>query len=278
MSVDRVVRYMAPAVLGLFLACPCAHGGGRSNRPDLTPLMNAVANNDLHLVNQLIAKDADVRQRTKQGETALYEAIEHRQYNNDNLPVVEALLKAGADPNEVEMFEMSALQVSLTRDYGNPEVTLLLLRAGARVPQTCGKGDSVLALATMDSSPEVIHALLEAGAPVNCRGTHGETALFWAALNGQVDRVAILLKGGADPTIPNENGKTPLDVATTTNPERRVQELFARTRELLSSAVKKLDFQRLSQRNRWWHLQFLLTRTMKSHLRLKCPLIFLMDT
>lgn len=239
MYAKRLIRSVVHIWTGLFLASALAHGAEPGNRPELTPLMNASANNDLRRVNQLIAQGADVRLRTKQGETALYEAIEHRQLNKDNLPIVEALLKAGADPNEVEIYGTSALLISLTRDHGNPEVTLLLLREGAKVPQVCGEGDSVLALATMDSNTEVMRALLKAGAPADCRGVHGETALYWAALNGEVDRVKVLLEGGADPTAKTGDGKTLIEVATTTNPERRVQQEFAKTRTVLSAALAK---------------------------------------
>ena len=41
------------------------------------------------------------------------------------------------------------------------------------------------------------------------------------------------IDGGANPTLRNKVGKTPLDRATTTNPDKRVQKDFASTRELL---------------------------------------------
>jgi ankyrin repeat protein len=85
----------------------------------------------------------------------------------------------------------------------NPGVTLMLLRSGARATTSCSKGDSLVSLATQDSSQEVISALIAEGAPVNCQDEHGQTALHWAAINGQADRVALLLKNGADGTLKN---------------------------------------------------------------------------
>jgi ankyrin repeat protein len=228
--------YLLSVVFGILVGCHSRTSTHYADRPELTPLMNAAANNDLVRVRRLIEQGADVHQRTKEGETALYEAIERRDLNKDNLPVVDALLKAGADPNELEFTATSPLVVSLTRDYGNADVTLLLLRAGARVPQICDDDDSVLSLATMDSSLEVMHALLARKAPVNCQDKTGATALYWAALNGQADRVALLLQYGAYPHLTDKQGKTPLDYATTTNPERRVQDDFAKTRGLLGGA------------------------------------------
>jgi ankyrin repeat protein len=90
----------------------------------------------------------------------------------------------------------------------------------------------------MDSSLEVMHALLARKALVNCQDKTGATALYWAALNGQADRVALLLQYGADPHLTDKQGKTPLDYAKTTNPERRVQDDFAKTSGLLEGATQ----------------------------------------
>jgi ankyrin repeat protein len=96
--------------------------------------MNAARYNDLPRVRTLLAGGADVKARTVQGETALYEAIYRADQSSDNLPVVDALLNAGADPNEKEFTSLLALSLDT---YGNPSVTLRLLQRGARVPQEC---------------------------------------------------------------------------------------------------------------------------------------------
>jgi len=205
--------------------------------------MNADAQNDLQRVRELLARGANVAERTKDGRTALYEAIERTDLNADNLPIVDALLKAGADPNEVEFTTSNALSVSLTRDYANPSVTIRLLQAGAHVPHDCPAGDSedsLLSLATMDSSIEVMRELIARGSPVNCR-YRGASALYWAALNGQYDRVELLLQSGADPRQQYDGGHTIVDVATTTNRESRVQKQFAKTRQLLEAALKSTE-------------------------------------
>jgi ankyrin repeat protein len=230
---------------GLALVFTCAFIGCRQSgqlkykdNPALTPLMNAAAHNDLPRVQELIAHRASVTERTSIGQTPLYEGIERTDLNADNLPIVDALLKAGADPNEVEFSTSNPLSVSLTRDYANPSVTLRLLQAGAHVPRDCPTGnseDSLLSLATMDSSLEVMRSLIGRDAPVNCR-YRGASALYWAALNGETDRVELLLKSGADPTI-RVGGKTLLETATCTNPDRRVQANFEQTRKLIRAAL-----------------------------------------
>jgi ankyrin repeat protein len=229
-----------PLIAFLCSGCHVHASYGYKDDPKLTPLMNAARHNDLSRVRTLLVNGADVKARTAQGETALYEAIERTNLNADNLPIVDVLLQAGADPNEVEFFTSKPLSISLTRDYANPSVTLRLLQAGAHVPHDCPAGnseDSLLSLATMDSSIEVMRELIARGAPVNCQ-FRGASALYWAALNGQYDRVALLLQRGADPRQHDGEGHTILEIATTTNPDSRVQADFAKTRQLLQEALR----------------------------------------
>ncbi len=174
-----------------------------------------------------MAHGADVKHKTDDGETALYEAIARYDPSINNLPTVDALLKSGADPNEREIFDASALSISLTRDHANPAVTLRLLEAGAVVPYDCGEGDSLLSLATQGSSLEVMRALIDRGAPVNCE-YRGASALYWAAINGRVDRVTLLLQNGADPT----------EAARCPNSGPGVKTDFAKTCELIERALR----------------------------------------
>ncbi len=204
--------------------------------------MSAAANNDLERVQALLAHGANVSERTKGGKTALYQAVERWDQGADNLPTVDALLKAGANPNESEGTSSSLLYISLSI-YGNPAVTMRLLQAGAHVPHDCPTGnsdDSLLSLATQESSLEVMRALIANGSPVDCQ-FRGASALYWAALNGETDRVELLLQSGANPRLQDGNGHTVLDAATTMSSEPRVQADFAKTRQLLEGALKSTE-------------------------------------
>ena len=231
------------AAIIVLVSCRTATPLAYKDDPGLTPLMNAAWHNDLPRVQELLSHGANVAERTSNGKTALYEAIERTDLNADNLPIVDALLKAGADPNEAEFFTSNPLSISLTRDYANPSVTLRLLQAGARVPRDCPAGnseDSLLSLATMDSTTEVMRELIARGSPANCQ-YRSASALYWAALNGQSDRVALLLQSGADPRQRVADGKTILDIASTTSHDSRVQRDFEKTRQLLEEALKSLE-------------------------------------
>jgi ankyrin repeat protein len=223
-----------PATVLLVLLGSC-RGKSQSykDNPKLTPLMNAAAHHDLRRVQDLLTHGANVGQRTANGETALYEAIEDEDPGIDNLPTVDALLKAGADPNQPEIFDMSPLEVALTREAGSAGVVPRLLQAGAHVPRTCGKGDSLLSLEVQDiADPKITEELIQAGAPVNCRDSG--SALYAAAINGEVEIVQLLLANGADPV--SVNPKDRLLNCSDCDAETRAHQ--ARVRQLLTDAQR----------------------------------------
>lgn len=233
-------RQAIAVVSAAVLLCSACHSNAAhryKDDPQLTPLMNAARHDDLLRVRELLAHGADVKARTAQGATALYEAIERPDPNADNLPVVDALLKAGSDPNEVEFSTSNPLIISLTRDYANPLVTLRLLQAGAHVPHECpphNAEDSLVSLATMDSSTDVIRELIVRGGPVNCQ-YRGASALYWAAINGEYDRVDLLLRSGAEPR------QQDLDATHYSGTDPHVQSNFAKTHDLLSKALESKE-------------------------------------
>jgi hypothetical protein len=90
--------------------CRSTVSHGYKDDPQLTPLMNAAKHDDLSRVRELLTHGADEQARTAQGATALYEAIERPDPTADNLPVVSALLDAGADPKSADCFPHTGLR------------------------------------------------------------------------------------------------------------------------------------------------------------------------
>ncbi len=71
-------------------------------------------------------------------------------------------------------------------------------------------GSSPLITAAVFGNTEVALALIEAGADVNFRNNEGSTALHSAAFFCHIEIVEALLENGADKNIPNNNGSTAL--------------------------------------------------------------------
>ncbi len=86
---------------------------------------------------------------------------------NGDVPMLDALIKAGADPN-------------------------------AALPE----GETILMTASRTGNPDAIRLLLAHGANPNTKeNSLGETALMWAAAENHADAVRALIKGGADPNL-----------------------------------------------------------------------------
>ena len=109
-------------------------------------------------------------------------------------------------------------------------VKLLLARAGSKIDEKDGSGDTPLHLATNKAkynSPgfeggylSVVKLLLDEGAEASSKDHAGNTALHTAAGSGNEKLVALLLEKGADINAINDDGDTPLHVAALKSPIR----------------------------------------------------------
>jgi cytohesin len=97
-------------------------------------------------------------------------------FGDDEAEIVRALLKAGADPNRVDLDGTTALHYA----------------AGA--------------------GPRAVRLLLNAGADPNARANDGRSSLFSAIEDGLPAVVEALLEGGADPSLPDESGVSPREL------------------------------------------------------------------
>jgi len=207
--------------------------GARVNNADSagrTPLFCACTNgNGAALTKNLIARGADVKARTGQGETTLMAAVNSPELTKLMLlkgvdarartirgesamsrayrpEVIKLLAEAGADVNDVG----DSGEPPLLRAASNREVALYLLSRGAdpRLPNR--QGETAISR-TMDAA--VIGALLKNGANPDERSLSGMTPLMSAVWRRDRDSVAALLEHHADPNVPDNQGRTPLSFA-----------------------------------------------------------------
>ncbi len=143
-----------------------------------TPLRDAVVSQNRARVGQLLAQGADPNQHDEAGFTPLHWAIRDPQ-----LPMVELLLDAGADP---------------TLATAPPEET----------------GYSPLHFAAFEGNAAIVQLLLDQGANINRRSKLGDTPLHVAGAQGHREVLELLLEQGASVALQNEAGQRAAEVAT----------------------------------------------------------------
>ncbi len=128
---------------------------------------------------------------------------------------VQAALEKGADVSERGFHGMTPL-IAAAAFNQNPEVILLLLKAGADIEARDSEyGSTALVWAAFSNqNQEATSTLLKAGADVNARTKDGGTPLTAAANGNQNPEVImVLLNAGADAKVKDNSGKTAFDYA-----------------------------------------------------------------
>ena len=157
------------------------------------PLVAAARDKDAAAVTALLAAKPkiDVNQRSPDGTSALHWAV-----YNDDVAMVDRLLAAGADVNASNDYQSTPLTEAAV--IGNSTVLRKLLAAGAKVESRNADGQTALMILARSSNVDAAALLIARGADVNAREQwRGQTALMWAAAEAQPAMVKLLLAHGA---------------------------------------------------------------------------------
>ncbi|HKV50977.1 MAG TPA: ankyrin repeat domain-containing protein [Gemmatimonadaceae bacterium] len=125
------------------------------------------------------------------------------------LPLADALLAAGANPND-------GVTLPLAASGGDVASLDVLLSHGADVNQRWATDDSpaLYAILAWSDVPEGARWLLDHGADADAEFTpNGETALHAVARRGSADLAADLVRHGANPSRRGRDGRTPYAIA-----------------------------------------------------------------
>ena len=163
----------------------------------MSEIIDAVENNDIDLVRELLDNGADPNTQNSSSETALMRAIK-----SEHIDIVRLLLENYADPNIRDHYGYTALMRASTirpsfSTSGYTEITKLLLNHGADPNIRDGiSGFTALMNAVewghLEVGTEVVELLLNRGANPFIRNFFGHTALSLAERSGYTEIVELL--------------------------------------------------------------------------------------
>lgn len=175
---------------------------------DMMPLHIALVLKNSEIIKMLILHNADVYTPMDNGVTSLHLAA-----LGNLAEIVKMLIDRNVDVNaKITHFPLSALHIAVS--LSNVEIIRELLTHKADVNVLIKDGWTLLHEAVFCCcSEDIISMLLEYGANIDARDKKGNTPLHDAVSNKSKEVVSILLKYGACTNIQDLNGKTPLHLA-----------------------------------------------------------------
>jgi ankyrin repeat protein len=174
----------------------------RPTDPAVQTFLNAIARQDLNAVRRSLAANNTLARATDaSGSTALM----HAAYAG-TLPIMEALLNAGADVHAANARRATALHWAVP----DARKLQLLLQKGGHADAKTVEGRTPLYVAAMlPAGAPSVRLLLEVGADVEAQTVLGATALFPAATTS-AEITKLLLDHGANPNARAKSGATPI--------------------------------------------------------------------
>jgi len=168
-------------------------------------LIGAAGVHDIPRMEDAISAGADVNGNTRQGETALLEALSIMLYEEWDTSSVLYLLKKGADPT-IQGSE------GAERSWNKTTALHLAIQSSTYVLDKKHQEDQKSKDRAL-RAVSVIKALLQHGAPVSARDFYGRTPLHIAAHGNNIVGAQMLIEAGCKIAPTDRDGKTPLDYA-----------------------------------------------------------------
>ena len=193
----------------LFFSAGCQGGAVQREKPlvyrdlsellsgDCRALADAAASGDLKKITRLISGGTDVSCSGYYGVTPLYWATAARSTNRAGL---EALLKAGANPNQLVADGTPLVHIAAMRGDEASWVLETLLRYGGDPNAVAERGGTSPLFAAENHAAVV--TLVEAGADINFVSEFKRRPVSSLAARNQYESVYYLLRRGADWQVP----------------------------------------------------------------------------
>jgi ankyrin repeat protein len=156
---------------------------------------DAVYDNNIDIVNDLIEKGVNVNAKNEIERSALLIAITKKLYveKKNYTDIIKLLIKSGADVNEIDRHKVSLLMKAIEND-NDKDIIDILIKAGADVNKLDKYNNTALMISSRRNNIDITKMLIEAGADVNKVNKNDATALTFARTSGIAD---ILINAGA---------------------------------------------------------------------------------
>ena len=220
----------------------------RTNLMDFAANVEACRHGEVTLARAkwLVTKSFAINALNPQGKTALYRALEQKQWEaakllldngataliqppdadsvlylaleSDTSDMIESILQqpfSKEDVNAASARYWPVLHEALTREWYT--AATLLIQRGADINVAVHPGDTLLHYAVQRGSTHGVQQLLDTGADPNATNSSQNTPLHLAAKGSNVLVCKMLVSKGADHTLQNSDNQTPADIADVTN-------------------------------------------------------------